>query len=433
MAEKQSYIDATLSRFASMLIKRMDEMAKTGREWEKPWFTSSYGDLPRNLRGTAYSASNAMLLQLLTMEKKWEMPVFMTFNQALEMGACVKKGETSWPVFFWQMSIKDADGNKVEPKEFKNYSADEKALCTVRPIFRTYNVFNIDQTTFSEVNPELYQKWAKRYAPETVKDVKGMYANEAFDRMIEKNEWLCPIELKESDKACYRPGADIIILPMKGQFRTSEQPEKVYLGGQNFYSTLAHEMAHSTGHKSRLNRVEKMAFGDPKYAKEELVAELSSAFIGQSLGFRAEIADNNASYLNAWIDALGKEPKFILSVLADVDKASGMIMEQVDKQRIALGQDPYLTDAADMGKSRTETLAEKASVREDIYGKLVVAVPGYKERRLSNGEIQLWEKFTSMEERKSLIHQFTGETLSSGERLGYYDKQSNRQSRSYSR
>ena len=92
----------------------------------------------------------------------------------------------------------------------------------------------------------------------------------------------------------------------------------------------------------RLNREMGGRFGDPKYAKEELVAELTAAMISHSMGFDSRITDNSAAYLDSWIGVLKQEPKFIVSVMADVNKASDLILDHVDKQRLALGEQPYL-------------------------------------------------------------------------------------------
>ena len=92
----------------------------------------------------------------------------------------------------------------------------------------------------------------------------------------------------------------------------------------------------------RLNRETGGRFGDKKYAKEELVAELTAAMISHSMGFDTKITDNSAAYLDSWINVLKEEPKFIVSVMSDVNKASDLILDHVDKQRIALGEQPYL-------------------------------------------------------------------------------------------
>ncbi|EJW90602.1 DNA primase, partial [gut metagenome] len=110
-----------------------------------------------------------------------------------------------------------------------------------------------------------------------------------------------------------------------------------------FYSTMLHEISHSTMTPERLNREMGGRFGDPKYAKEELVAELTAAMISHSMGFDSKVTDNSAAYLDSWISVLKQEPKFIVSVMADVNKSSEMILDHVDKQRLALNEQPYLT------------------------------------------------------------------------------------------
>ena len=89
-------------------------------------------------------------------------------------------------------------------------------------------------------------------------------------------------------------------------------------------------MAHSTGTEERLNRNIHNRFGDPKYGKEELVAELSSAMVGNTMGFDRRIQDNNVAYVDSWLKTLHEEPKFIISVMADVNKASDLIMQKID-------------------------------------------------------------------------------------------------------
>ena len=131
-------------------------------------------------------------------------------------------------------------------------------------------------------------------------------------------------------------------MPKKEQFNIGKDKDEVYKDGMEYYSSALHEMAHSTGTENRLNRVKGDRFGDPKYAKEELVAELTAANTGYALGFDKRILDNNAAYLDGWISVLKENPKFIVSVMADVNKASNMVLEAVDKQRVALGEKPIL-------------------------------------------------------------------------------------------
>ena len=111
-----------------------------------------------------------------------------------------------------------------------------------------------------------------------LRDTEGMYAHAALDRMVQTQGWLCPIQAdKRVDGAFYSPSADRIVVPLKEQFNIGHTPDEIYRGGMEYYSTMLHEMTHSTMTADRLNREMGGKFGDPKYAKEELVAELTAA------------------------------------------------------------------------------------------------------------------------------------------------------------
>lgn len=346
--KEPSKVDAALQRFAEMLIKRMEEMQK---DWHKGWIGggSMFG-LPQNISGRTYEGSNAFLLFLHTAENGYKAPVYMTYGQLYKEGAHVLKGEKAVPVFKWGFSIKDKDGKKVTEEEFDNMTDDEKKECKRRPFLKIYPEFNIDQTNMSEVNKEKYDAVVSQFRKTDVPTITdGMYVNKAIDRMMEKQEWVCKIQYDKEEKgAYYSPTKDIVVLPTKAQFRIHpDDPEECFKDGQEYYGTALHEMAHSTGHPSRLDRLKPAAFGSPEYAKEELVAELTSAMVGNTLGFDRRISDNNVAYLQNWTSALRKEPKFIVTVMADVNKASRIIIENIDKQRIALGEKPLVQGALD--------------------------------------------------------------------------------------
>lgn len=346
--KEPSKVDAALQRFAEMLIKRMEEMQK---DWHKGWIGggSMFG-LPQNISGRTYEGSNAFLLFLHTAENGYKAPVYMTYGQLYKEGAHVLKGEKAVPVFKWGFSIKDKDGKKVTEEEFDNMTDDEKKECKRRPFLKIYPEFNIDQTNMSEVNKEKYDAVVSQFRKTDVPTITdGMYVNKAIDRMMEKQEWVCKIQYDKEEKgAYYSPAKDIVVLPTKAQFRIHpDDPEECFKDGQEYYGTALHEMAHSTGHPSRLDRLKPAAFGSPEYAKEELVAELTSAMVGNTLGFDRRISDNNVAYLQNWTSALRKEPKFIVTVMADVNKASRIIIENIDKQRIALGEKPLVQGALD--------------------------------------------------------------------------------------
>lgn len=364
--KEPSKVDAALQRFAEMLIKHMEEMQK---DWHKGWIGggSMFG-LPQNISGRTYEGSNAFLLFLHTASNGYKAPVYMTYGQLHKEGAHVLKGEKAVPVFKWGFSIKDKDGKKVTEEEFHNMTDDEKKECKRRPFLKIYPEFNIDQTNMSEVNKEKYDAVVSQFRKTDVPTITdGMYVNKAIDRMMEKQEWVCKIQYDKEEKgAYYSPAKDIVVLPTKAQFRIHpDDPEECFKDGQEYYGTALHEMAHSTGHPSRLDRLKPAAFGSPEYAKEELVAELTSAMVGNTLGFDRRISDNNVAYLQNWTSALRKEPKFIVSVMADVNKASRIIIENIDKQRIALGEKPLVQGALDGVEEKAKNEQQFEEIKAD--------------------------------------------------------------------
>lgn len=364
--KEPSKVDAALQRFAEMLIKRMEEMQK---DWHKGWIGggSMFG-LPQNISGRTYEGSNAFLLFLHTASNGYKAPVYMTYGQLHKEGAHVLKGEKAVPVFKWGFSIKDKDGKKVTEEEFHNMTDDEKKECNRRPFLKIYPEFNIDQTNMSEVNKEKYDAVVSQFRKTDVPTITdGMYVNKAIDRMMEKQEWVCKIQYDKEEKgAYYNPAKDIVVLPTKAQFRIHpDDPEECFKDGQEYYGTALHEMAHSTGHPSRLDRLKPAVFGSPEYAKEELVAELTSAMVGNTLGFDRRISDNNVAYLQNWTSALRKEPKFIVSVMADVNKASRIIIENIDKQRIALGEKPLVQGALDGVEEKVKNEQQFEEIKAD--------------------------------------------------------------------
>ena len=338
----QSMADKAVEKFTEMMIDRMERM-KAG-DWKKGWIDGEavYG-MPQNINGRNYSGSNSFFLQMDSAMHGYKTPVYMTFLQIQKENARINKGAEAMPVIYWDVSIKDANGKRVDRDDYRNMSKEEQDRCTVLPFMKAYHVFNMDQTNLAEVNKEKYDKMVEQFKAPEMRDAKGMYENKALDRLFEKQEWVCPIQYdKVSANAYYSPSRDIIVVPKKEQFNIGKDKDEIYKDGMEYYSSALHEMAHSTGTENRLNRVKGDRFGDPKYAKEELVAELTAANTGYALGFDKRILDNNAAYLDGWISVLKENPKFIVSVMADVNKASNMVLEAVDKQRIALGEKPIL-------------------------------------------------------------------------------------------
>lgn len=349
MAEKkeraEARINSALQTFADMIIARMEAIEASS--WKKGWTDGeAMIGLPQNVTGRVYTGSNAFLCQLDTTLKNYKVPVYFTIKQIKDLGAFPKKGEKSIPIFKWGLSIYNREtGKKATLKEYDSLSKEERdEKYKVIPYLKIFNEWNIDQTNLEEVNKEKYDALLSKFEAKEIKDDNGMYSNAAIDQMLTSQSWVCPIEYtQQNPSALYNKSRDVIIVPRKDQFNISDTPEEIYKDGEEYYSSLIHEMAHSTGHESRLNRLSPDGkFGGEEYAKEELVAELTAAMVGSALGFDSRIRDNNTAYLKSWMSALKKEPKFLLSVMSDVNKASAMVIEHIDEERVKLGQKALL-------------------------------------------------------------------------------------------
>ena len=207
-----------------------------------------------------------------------------------------------------------------------------------------------------------------------------MYVNDALDRMFKEKAWHCDIRYNEpSSSAFYVPSRDFIVLPIKDQFKTGKTAEEVYRDGMEFYSTALHEMSHSTGHASRLNR----QFGAKRtegYAHEELIAEMSAALVGSTMGFDKKILENNANYLKGWLENLKRNPESITTIMSDVGKASDMIIEKIDEQRVALGQTPLkegnlegLTEDLGEDTQQSSKISNEEALQEEVSGETVTS------------------------------------------------------------
>lgn len=306
-----------IEKIAPMLTEVMiNKIEELEQGWTKPWVTVCRSGMPRNIRGTNYSGANVLTLLFHAEVKQYKTPVFLTFNQAKEEELTIRKGEKSFPVFYYHKYMFDpVTRESIKYEYYLTLSEEEKKKYKILPILKYYNVFNVDQTDFEEKYPQRYAKFEKS---EEVKDFSDGYAHPLLDRMLTEQSWYCPINVQFSNRAFYQ-GSDNIVVPEKRQFKN----------GVQFYSTLLHEMAHSTGHPNRLKREMNGKMFTKAYAREELVAELTAALSGVFLGVTATLQDNNAAYLKSWLNTMKQEPKFIFEVLGDVTKAAKMITGRV--------------------------------------------------------------------------------------------------------
>ena len=366
-----SYPDAVIQQFADMMIKRMEDMKESN--WKKGWMDGR-GDagFPRNaLTGRQYNGINPFMLMYNTIEHEYTTSMYLTAHQLFSMNESLKdpstgkialenldkvmkinKGEKAFPVYYMIHKYKDMQGKEYSDQEYNDLSEEQRKDIKAYFYPKVHHLFNIDQTNMKEVNPSLYNSFVDKYTKRpSLPDSDGMYFNEDIDSLLAHSKpsvwksgkdnlsWYCPIDqTADISFPHYNLSKDFIKVPLKNQYKTSDSKEGVFADGQEFYATLLHEMAHSTGPKGRLNRDLNGSFGDKKYAKEELVAELSAALISSTMGFDKRINDNNAKYVSSWLKVLKEEPSFIKTVLSDVGKASDMIIEKIDEQRVDLNQ-----------------------------------------------------------------------------------------------
>lgn len=256
--------------------------------WRKPWSNGVHIP-PRNfVSGKEYRGINSFLLNCAPFES----PYWLTFKQAQEKGGHVCKGQKGMPVVFW----------KMWEKEDKTAEDGKKVM----PVLRYYTVFNAEQCEGIGF-PEVEQ-------PETF-DTDPIEEAEAVQLAMPNR----PHVEFGGDRAFYRRSTDTVRIPERNRFEKAEE----------FYSTLFHELAHSTGHEDRLNRqgiVESHFFGDAVYSKEELVAEMASAFLCAHCHIETATIENSAAYIQGWIKALKGDKKLAVTAAGAAQKAANFIL-----------------------------------------------------------------------------------------------------------
>ena len=283
-------------KICEMVAERVLEELKNGVvPWNQPWFGSDR--FVSHVNGKHYSLLNCMLLG-----KPGE---YATFNQVTKEGGKVKKGAKSKIVVFWSPVKKEEVDDSGEKKE------------KVYFILKYYRVFNLNDC--ENIKKKYLNDDDTKFIHETVKD-----AEDVIQSYCDANPTLKIIRDEKSGRAYYRPSEDLIQVPMMEQF------EKV----EEFYSTLFHEMTHSTGHWSRLARFKEngtvAAFGGEDYGKEELIAELGAAALCGKCGIESRDSfRNSAAYLKGWTDAIKGNPEMIVAAAGKADKAVEFILGEV--------------------------------------------------------------------------------------------------------
>lgn len=266
--------------------KIMAELEKGIIPWQKPWTSEA----PKNLSsGKAYRGINLFLLAAAG----YGSPYWLTYKQAAERGGNVRKGQHGTLIVFWKFDNVTRKSESEDSDEGSTTTGGRRA-----PILRYYTVFNVEQC-------EGIDAPAPRPAVPSIEAAETIAAGYPNGPRME-----------QSDKAAYSPSADVVYMPARNSFHAAE----------GFYSTLFHELAHSTGHTSRLNRFEGKvsAFGSEDYSKEELVAEMTAAMLCGSCGIDRTI-ENSGAYLRSWLKALKADSRMVVLAAAQAQKAADWI------------------------------------------------------------------------------------------------------------
>lgn len=278
--------------YERITAKIVADLEQGVRPWLKPWNAEAMaGRITRPLRGNGipYRGINIVMLWMEAMEKGFSAPVWMTFKQALELGAHVRKGEKGSLVVYADTITRTEAGENGEERE------------AVIPFMKGYTVFNVEQI---ENLPPQYH--AKAEAPQLdslqrIERAEGFFA--ATGATIAHGGTM----------ACYAQQPDHIRMPPFETFRDAE----------SYYATLAHECCHWTKHPSRLDReFGRKRWGDAGYAMEELVAELGAAFVCADLALTPEVRDDHASYIASWLKVLKDDKRAVFAASSHAQKAA---------------------------------------------------------------------------------------------------------------
>jgi len=267
-----------------------------------PWksqLREGFPSLPTNLfSGKSYSGINVLLLSM----SDFSSPYWCTFNQAKNAGGTIISGSQATPIVFWDIRISNKiTKENIDQQTYLSLEKIEKSNYQVRPIGRYYNLFNSEQIDGLQL-PEPSRSLPLNQRLEECERIVTGYANK-------------PNIVFRPGIPHYAPAVDEIRMPTLDSYKSSEA----------FYSILFHEIAHSTGHISRLNRPgvthEKIEFGSETYAHEELVAEICASFLCGLAGIENSVLDNNISYLNNWISVLNNDKAMIIKASSEAQRA----------------------------------------------------------------------------------------------------------------
>jgi antirestriction protein ArdC len=280
--QAESILSQHSSVYSIVTEQILKQLESGAAPWHRPWTTQA----PKNLvSGRGYRGINVFLLA----SNGYGSPYWLTYKQATERGGHVRKGEHGTKVVFWKIGTReteDSDGDAVERKSI---------------VLRYYTVFNVEQCEGIT-------------APDSTRAVNPIEECERIVRGMPN-----PPAFEQDARAWYRPSTDTVGMPSRNAFNSAEE----------HYSTLFHELIHSTGHTKRVGRdgIEKLnTFGSESYSKEELIAEMGAAMLCGIAGIERRTIANSAAYLQSWIDVLKSDSRMVVSAASQAQKAADYIL-----------------------------------------------------------------------------------------------------------
>ena len=277
--------------YARVTNKILADLEQGNLSWRKPWHSQQMaGQVMRPLRwnNIPYTGINTLVLWGTAAEKGYALPYWMTFKQAVDLKANVRKGEKGEQVVYADKMVRE--------EETPDGDTNSRQI----PFLKTYTVFNASQI---EGLPESYYR-----VPETVIPANAPQRVESLESFFAQTK----ADIYTGTKASYNQLTDRIQMPPFESFETAT----------DYYAILAHELTHWTKHPARLHRdMGRKHFGDEGYAKEELVAELGACFLGADLGFEPVPEAQHAAYIQSWLKVLKDDKRFIFSAASHAQKA----------------------------------------------------------------------------------------------------------------
>lgn len=266
--------------------------------WAKPWKDNGTSSpFPRNFKtGSPYRGANILVLWAT----RYTSPYWLAFKQAKELGGTVRKGEKGTQILFWKIGKQDAKRGQPIEAETSEENDRKSFFC------RSYTVFNVEQCDGLKV-------------PETVCSLPAIDQDDRCEAIVTGWATRPALELDNAHqgRAFYRPRTDTVHMPTRNRF----------VDAPHYYATLFHELMHSTGHQTRLDRAFGSTFGDELYSKEELVAEVGSGFLCAIAGIANERTEQNTTaYIQNWITALKGDSRLVIAAASAAQKAADLIV-----------------------------------------------------------------------------------------------------------